>query len=236
VIRAFLGTPGSGKSYRAVCEILSYKHRQVFANFPLKKPRKNWHFIHNDDLTPWQLIHETHAPGTGWARGAETDVLCWVCGVPLKEVVRESRALLVIDECGAIFNADQSLNRTTERKDWLMFFAQHRKLGYDVIMVAQMDKQVDTQIRGCWEETVTFFKLNERYWFLLFWLPVAVFMSVSHWYHMRRFGGRLGLFVYMPWRGKRYDSMRLFAGRLVMPPGGPGGVRRAEPTAGLGPG
>lgn len=64
----------------------------------------------------------------------------------------EHQTLLVIDECGKIFNP-----RTWNRKDrlkWCEFFQQHRKYGYDVIMVAQSDNQVDKQIRALFEEDV----------------------------------------------------------------------------------
>jgi zona occludens toxin len=218
-IYAYLGTPGSGKSYYATKEICESKKREVFANFPMIRPRPNWHYIHNDDLTPQRLVHETHK----WADGPVYDetLICPLCEEPLRMSLSEGRALLVIDECGGLFNADQSINRTKQRKEWLDFFAQHRKLGYDIIMVTQIDRQVDVQIRGCWEITVTHFKMNERYW-LLFSLPFIVlpkrrrptfFMRVSHWYHMRRFGGRVTFGICLPWIARRYDSMRLFSKR-----------------------
>lgn len=61
----------------------------------------------------------------------------------------EHQTLLCLDECQELFNT-----RTWNRKDrleWASFFRQHRKYGYDVILVSQDDKVVDKQIRAVLE-------------------------------------------------------------------------------------
>lgn len=59
---------------------------------------------------------------------------------------QESQTLLFIDECAVIFNCRAFTDKT--RMPWIIFFQQHRKLGYDVILVAQQDRMIDRQIRG----------------------------------------------------------------------------------------
>ena len=35
-----------------------------------------------------------------------------------------------------------------DRRNWIDFFSQHRKVGHDFLLVAQNDRMIDRQIRG----------------------------------------------------------------------------------------
>ena len=50
---------------------------------------------------------------------------------------KEGAIRLYIDECQLLFNAREW--NIKGRKEWLSFFTQHRKYGYDIILVAQSD-------------------------------------------------------------------------------------------------
>lgn len=66
--------------------------------------------------------------------------------------IREGDILLVIDECQLIFNT-RAWN-DDDRAGWISFFSQHRKIGYDVILVAQNFEMLDRQIRALIEYEV----------------------------------------------------------------------------------
>jgi len=58
----------------------------------------------------------------------------------------EDTILLVIDECQLLFNSRDYQKK--DRKAWIKFFSLHRHFGYHIILIAQMDKMIDKQIRG----------------------------------------------------------------------------------------
>lgn len=89
--------------------------------------------------------------------------------------------------------------------DWIKFFSQHRKLGYNVILIAQSDKMLDKQIRSLIEYDVKHIKMNNSFFFFL---PTS-FLAVEKWY-----GQHMKLGTQVIWYRKRiaamYDSYALF--------------------------
>lgn len=135
MISLYSGTPGSGKSLH-LAERLYYRLRSgkaVIANFALKldkiHKKKNLPFtyIPNEKLTPNNLIKFSYDHFKG-------------------KTIKEAEILLVIDEAQILFS-NRSWN-DSKRPAWLSFFSQHRKYGYEVIMVAQFDGMIDRQIRS----------------------------------------------------------------------------------------
>ena len=94
--------------------------------------------------------------------------------------IKEKQTLLIIDECQTMFNS-RSWNQKG-RSEWVIFFTQHRKFGYTVILVSQHKDLIDKQIRHIFQHdyehrNVKNFKLFG--WFLallcggnLFFIPV----------------------------------------------------------------
>ena len=92
----------------------------------------------------------------------------------------EKQTLLIIDECQTMFNS-RSWNQKG-RSAWVIFFTQHRKFGYTVILVSQHKDLIDKQIRHIFQHdyehrNVKNFKVFG--WFLamlcggnLFFIPV----------------------------------------------------------------
>lgn len=142
MITLYSGTPGSGKSLH-VAEILYDRMRYghpCICNFDIaiekiKKVHKDAFFkaVDNSELTPYLL------------RDISQEYF-------LNHPFKEGKLLLVIDECQIIFNARDW--RSGDRADWLTFFTQHRKLGYDIILVAQFDGMIDKQMRSLIEYNV----------------------------------------------------------------------------------
>lgn len=200
MIYLYSGTPGSGKSYHAVAVIARKLGRRdrnrVIANFPLtgKKITSRFEYWDNSEICISRLMQyarEHHRLGV------------------------EGQTLVVIDEAQCIFNSrdwngkgvlHSALKRQPDsRMDWIKFFSQHRKFGYNVILIAQSDKMLDKQIRSLIEYDVKHIKMNNGFFFFL---PTS-FLAVEKWY-----GQRMKLGQEVIWYHKRvaamYDSYALF--------------------------
>ena len=202
MITLYTGTPGSGKSLHVIQVILKALRwkKQVIANFPIKFNTKEskkgyeerFHYYTNENITVESLIDFALNNG-------------------LIEKAKESQCLVVIDEAGGRFNV-RDFNKK-ERAAWIDFFSQHRKLGYDFILVAQNDRMIDRQIRGYVEIEKKHRKVNNYSFFQL--LPfIKIFVSIEHWYTAKQ---RVSseLFLYRKEYGERYDTMKMFDGFIL---------------------
>lgn len=162
MIYLYSGTPGSGKSYHAAADIYYRLRRKgnrnrVIANFPLNTENKRFRYVDNSDLTVRYLFN--------YAR------LYHVAGV-------EGQTLVVVDEAQIIFNSRLWQSDGSSRMEWIKFFTQHRKLGFDFILIAQNDRMIDRQIRCLVEYEISHMKVGNYFRFL----PFTVFLAVNHWY------------------------------------------------------
>lgn len=136
MIYLYSGTPGSGKSLHAVAEMLRYNRKgyPVIANFQLNPESvKNpdlMMWTDNQNLTPAML--EQYSAYYWQSEGGR---------------VREDRILLVIDEAQLVFNA----RAWQKNSPWIVFFTQHRKMGFCVILIAQQREMIDKQVRAVLE-------------------------------------------------------------------------------------
>jgi len=194
----YSGTPGSGKSLRAAYKIIAWLKggRAVIANFPIdegyfKKSKKQigtFTYLDNQSLTVDELkiyAKEHHKP------------------------FREHQTLLVIDECAAMFNS-----RTYgqgDRMDWIFFFQQHRKLGFDVILISQSDRLIDRQIRAFVETEYKHRAIShyKTFGWLISLVCGGLFVSVEYWYgaHLRC-GSEM--FTLNKKKAAIYDSFKIF--------------------------
>lgn len=195
----YTGTPGSGKSLH-MAEQIYFRVRSkkpVIANFEIATDRVKhavdlFAYVDNEQLTP-QLL-------TDFARAYWAD-----------KPVKEGGIQLYIDECGVVFNPRDW--NAPMRKQWVKFFTQHRKLGYDVYLVAQTDGMVDKQIRALVEYEVKHRKVNNFGWVGRLFNIVAfgkpVICAVTYWYGMKQ---RLSADFYIGLKRfyTIYDTMRLF--------------------------
>lgn len=192
MIWLYSGTPGSGKSYHALKDILAKVKRKennkVIANFPVDCGKYQSNFIYKDntEITISYLVQfarDNHKIGI------------------------ENQTLVVIDEAGVKFNCRDGFSGTTSkiRMEWLKFFAQHRKLGYNFILVAQSDKQLDKQIRLNLEYDVIHKKINNFFWFL----PITTFLAVSRWYGQKMKVGH-EVIIFSKRVARKYDSYAMF--------------------------
>ncbi len=198
MIYFYSGTPGSGKSLHVARDIYyrlnrNKKYPNVIANFMInekmiKNKKANFIYKDNSDLTVSFLLDyalKNHSSG------------------------KENQTLVVVDEASVIWNSRewQKVDTRHNRMDWLKFFVQHRKLGYNFIIISQTDRQIDRQIRSLFEYEIKHRKVNNFKIGKL--LPVPVFACVSYWYGVNE---RLGVefFTYRRKWGRFYDSYGTF--------------------------
>lgn len=199
MITLYSGTPGSGKSLYAAYVIWSrlMSGRRVIGNFNInykafgrheKKARDHYTWLDNSELTPAALkifadLH--HIPG------------------------REGQTLIVIDECAVMFNS-RDISRK-DRMNWIIFFQQHRKLGFDVILIAQQDRMIDRQIRGFIENEYKYraVKRYKLFGTILSLVTGGMFVRVESWYGMRLRAGS-EFFLLHKKKARIYNTFEVF--------------------------
>lgn len=165
----YTGTPGSGKSYHATAQVHNCtKHGlNVIANFAVKLPEKQqrkFFFVPTEKITVdflLKFVKDHHVYG------------------------KERQTLLMIDEASILFNSRDYARK--DRSDWVKFFSQHRKLGYDVILITQQDRSLDRQIRGQIEYNYIHRKLTNfgiKGWIIRF-ITFKQFVCVHIWYPIK---------------------------------------------------
>ena len=200
MIYFYSGTPGSGKSLHMAREIffnLRVKKRPIIANFPIdydhvtkngRKKAAKFTYAPNHQLSPqyfYDYARKNHVLG------------------------KEGQTVVCIDECQVLFNP-REFSRG-DRLPWIMFFTQHRKLGYHFILVSQFDRLVDRQIRCLFEYDIKHRKLNNFGPFVF--LPVATFVAITYWYGVNEKCDRK-FFTHKRKHSKLYDSFMLFDGAI----------------------
>lgn len=178
MIEMFTGTPGSGKSLNCARRIIEKLQRRkgVIANYDInltvfgKKKIGSFTYVDNSDLTPellYTYAHENHK------RNSNGNMI-------------ERQTLLIIDECQIIFNSrDWNMKN---RAEWCRFFTQHRKYGFDIILVCQNDRMIDRQIRSLVEYQVIHRNVKN---FKLLGLIIGLicgghlFVAITQWYGIK---------------------------------------------------
>lgn len=134
MIFLYSGTPGSGKSLHQAKDIYYCLRRgkPCICNFDIDvkkipKRKSEFIFLDNEHLNPELLIKYSKVYFS-------------------KHKFKEGAIRLYIDECQLLFNAREW--QSYGRKEWLSFFTQHRKYGYDIFLIAQFDRMIDRQIRS----------------------------------------------------------------------------------------
>ena len=169
MISLYSGTPGSGKSLHCARTIINWSRLgyPVIGNFTVdlsNYKRADFTYCPNDKMTPKFLIE--------YSRQRFGD-----------KTPKEGSILLVIDECQLLFNAREW--QQSGRAQWLSFFTQHRKLGYDIILIAQFDRMVDRQIRSLIEYEYIHRKMSNFGWqgkALSIVFGGNTFIAVKRWY------------------------------------------------------
>lgn len=199
MVTMYTGTPGSGKSVHASRDVISWlrRGRGLIANYPINeqvvgKCKSHALYWDNPELTVERLVKyacEHHKPGV------------------------EHQCLLIVDEAQVKFNCRDMQRK--DRVDWVNFFTQHRKLGFDVILITQFDRMIDRQIRAMAETEVKHRKLNNYgtggIIFSLLTGGSTWFIAIEYWYGGNKLVLGKEVFRYKKQYGQISDSYRLFA-------------------------
>lgn len=175
MIYLYSGTPGSGKSLHQARDIYYWikSGHCCLANFDIDKyaipcrSEPQYYYVDNEKLTPELLImfSQIYFKSHHFKEGA----------------IR-----VYIDECQLLFNAREW--NVKGRKEWLSFFTQHRKYGYDIYLIAQFDRMIDRQVRSLIEYEIIHRKVkNFGTWGQVFNLMAGgnLFVAVKVWYPMK---------------------------------------------------
>ena len=176
MIILYSGTPGSGKSLHAASVLLNRVNRKkpllCITNFDVDRTK----IKHNDSLITLDNFTMT------------SQRLIEISNIYFSDRKRkEGEILLFIDEAQLLFNSRNFTAR--DRMDWLSFFSQHRKYGYDVVLMAQFDRMIDRQIRSLIEyefihrKVGNFGKFGK---FLSIFFGGALFCSIKMWYPLKQ--------------------------------------------------
>lgn len=194
MIYLYTGTPGSGKSLRVAQIIYSRlrKGKKCIANFNIditkikgKKVNKdNFLYLNNSQLSPRVLLDyakEHHVLG------------------------KENQTSIFIDEAQLIFNSREYSQKG--RMEWISFFTQHRKLGFNIFLVTQYDKMIDKQMRALVEIEYSCLKMNN---FSFGWiLPFSLFVERESHYGLKLLTGK-NYYLYNKKYGDIYNTYEIF--------------------------
>lgn len=176
MISLYSGTNGSGKSLHMAIDIygrVRYGHMTV-ANFPInleniKNGKKNCFIVvENYELTPKKLVQIS--------REYFSD-----------HKYKEGAIRLYLDEAQLLFNARDWGRKG--RDSWLKFFSQHRKFGYDIVLVAQFDRMIDRQIRSLIEYEIIHRKVSNcgKFGKIFSFVSLSkLFVGVKIWYPLKK--------------------------------------------------
>jgi len=223
MIEVCQGTPGSGKSAAAVARAIMHlkKGGVVAANFSLvdgwsDQIAKRSFFGRFSDQYRYDLASSL------WPRFHRVNSLAAIHSInPRADAVGiykdnggygEGYGLLLLDECQLIFNA----RKWEKNMDWIQFFTQHRKLGWNVVLIAHTIEMIDSQIRPLAEYESRFRNLQKLK------LPIIglPFSPIPMFLVIRRYAG-LGagasviadrdLYPLPLWAARLYDSLEVFS-------------------------
>jgi hypothetical protein len=201
MIKSYVGTIGSGKSYHALETIIEYlnKGKYVVSNFPLN---------FTDGMKKRGYVDRFMYIPDDFLMGEEGVSFLYQLQKKMQfyEKMGEGACLCVIDEAGNYFPPEDNGKPST--KFWKLFFTQSRKMGYDFLLICQDDlSQVNKTIRKCVEYKVLHRKANSIFPFSL--LPFTLFMYVTLWAQQReRLKSEAS--IYVKRFGALYDTSMMF--------------------------
>lgn len=223
MIEIMQGTPGSGKSASAVAraikhlkaggvvaanfslidrwsDVIAGKHFMSFFsdNFRYEWSKSLWERFYN--VQSLEAIRKIDPRSQGVSRYEDDGTY------------KEGFGLLIIDEAQLIFNS----RKWDKNFPWIEFFTQHRKLGWNVILIAHSLEMIDSQIRPLVEYESRFRNLKKVN-FPLVPIPLSpfnLFLVITRYAGLSAGSGSVfsrEVFPLPKWAADMYDSCLLFS-------------------------
>lgn len=200
--------PGGGKSYTAIClvveAILAGKcvagNVELVEDWPERIARRNWPFWIRRGARR-RFLREARE------RYHFTEDLGELFAIRL-EGAGESRGLMVLDEAHNWMNARSW--SSGDRKEIVTFFTQHRKLGWDVELIAQDAEMIDKQVRVLAEYIAYGRNMKKAKWGGVRIFPFNLFLVVVCWHASQRVVVERKLFRLRKWVAALYDHEATF--------------------------
>jgi hypothetical protein len=212
LIALVTGPPGAGKSYYAVRKAAKALQdgKIVAGNVEL---REDWpQYVARRDpvlwAKPWARARWLgEGERSARARFHFTEDLDELFRIRLAGS-REGRGVMLLDEAHNWMNARSW--SAGDRNRIVRFFSQHRKLGWDVYLIAQQAEMIDKQVRGLFEYHVHLRNLRKARFMGLPLSPVNLFLSVWTWHAATRVVVKREVYP-LTWRKKLYSTTATFA-------------------------
>lgn len=205
VIACVSGPPGSGKTFYAVRKVTRAleEGKVVAGNVELapdwegRLSRRNWvHYVRWGARRKFrrEAAHRYHF----------TEDLEELTSLRLRgKSHQEGRGLMVLDEAHNWMNARSW--SASDRQAIVRFFSQHRKIGWDVLLIAQHPEMIDKQVRNLCEYNVHLRNLKKARWAGIPIFPVNLFLAVWLWHAANRVVVKREVFP-LSWRKDLYDT------------------------------
>lgn len=201
--------PGGGKSFyaiRAVSKALD-DGAIVAGNVKL---RPDWaKRINNRNYARWLRPFKHRSwPADAEARYFFSEDLPELFNVRLQGE-GEGRGLMVLDEAHNWMNARSW--SAGDRDEIVRFFTQHRKLGWNVLLIAQDAEMIDKQVRRNFEYHTQLRNLKKARYAGVPISPINMFLAVTTWHAATRVVVKREVFP-LSWRKNLYDTNATFGG------------------------
>lgn len=124
---------------------------------------------------------------------------------------QEGQGLLILDECQLVFNS----RKWEKNMDWITFFTQSRKLGWNVLLIAHTIEMIDSQIRPLCEYESRFRNLQKvKFPLTPFPLsPFPLFLVIQRYAGLGAGASVIAsrhLYPLPYWAASLYDSLHVF--------------------------
>lgn len=222
MIQIIQGTPGSGKSAVCTVDMIEFllSGGVVACNYSLipgwhyKLAERSWRVrfgLQDKDALAESYWRRAFKIGTVDTLYQLSDRLKELVPTDSSGRIKEGAGRLYLDEAQLLFNS-----RTWQKnKEFLEFFTQHRKLGWDVYLIAHSVEMIDTQIRFLIEYEARLRNLKKVKLFGLIPLsPYPVFVSIVRYAGISAGAGMIAwrrMYTLNKEIASLYDSMQVFA-------------------------
>lgn len=223
MLNLYSGTPGSGKGYhiaKRVYDIMRHTKLNIICTCPmdidtLALSRLGWikKRLHDRFGIEFRNYNKVKLKGKfyywTYAQMTPENLLLFAKRNHKRDFPKDKyQTLVIIDEGGIVFNCRDFTSKN--RAAWIKFIPLHRHYGFDFVIAAQHDRQIDRQIRTIVDVEYRHRNLSVIPFisYLKFLFRCQIFMAFGYWYSTQS-NKRLStdIFVFRPQIGAIYNTL-----------------------------